>query len=688
MAEAKDKNASTGFAILDGMSNLSVLKQVGLMVGLAASIALGFWVVLWSQEPDYRPLFTDVSNLDASQVANVLQRENIRFKVDTDSGMIMVESDKINQARLKLAAEGLPTGDTMGYALLDKQEPFGTSQFMEKTRYYRSVEGELAKTISSMNRVRGARVHLAIPKRSVFINDNRKPSASVFVELYPGQSLDRMQVAAIVQLVASSIPELNEKQVTVVDQRGQLLTNNDGDTDLVVAARQFEYTKKIEDQYISRISNILDPIVGPNGYKVQVNADLDFNKTEQTSEYFNPDSSAVRSEQTLNEVVGGNGSAGGIPGALSNQPPGAVTVPQTTNANNANAANGTQQTKTSSSNGNVREEATRNFELDRTISHTRHQVGAIKRLTVAVVLDDKTVPAAATGANTGTAAGANATAPAAPKRVPISDAEMQRIRQLVQDAIGFNALNPHHIWIVVILVMAVGGIGHIATRALGARFGLPLAGFAGGFISSTVTIGSMGERARRMPQVMAAATAGAVLSTVATMVELTLLIGATSLAGLQALAIPFGCAAIAAVGYGIAFTLPALRQPPATEPQPGHAFHPGTALLFALLLSAILLASAALHAWLGDAGLLAGTMAAGFVDVQAPAVSAVSLSIGNGSGPAAAVLPVLAAFTTNTVSKIVFAITGGGRAFALRVVPGLVLVALAAWASMLLPSPP
>ena len=252
----------------------------------------------------------------------------------------------------------------------------------------------------------------------------------------------------------------------------------------------------------------------------------------------------------------------------------------------------------------------------------------------------------------------------------------------------FNALNPHHIWIVVILVMAVGGIGHIATRALGARFGLPLAGFAGGFISSTVTIGSMGERARRMPQVMAAATAGAVLSTVATMVELTLLIGATSLAGLQALAIPFGCAAIAAVGYGIAFTLPALRQPPATEPQPGHAFHPGTALLFALLLSAILLASAALHAWLGDAGLLAGTMAAGFVDVQAPAVSAVSLSIGNGSGPAAAVLPVLAAFTTNTVSKIVFAITGGGRAFALRVVPGLVLVALAAWASMLLPSPP
>lgn len=250
----------------------------------------------------------------------------------------------------------------------------------------------------------------------------------------------------------------------------------------------------------------------------------------------------------------------------------------------------------------------------------------------------------------------------------------------------FMALNPHHIWIVVLLVMAVGGLGHIATRALGARFGLPLAGFAGGFISSTVTIGSMGERARRNPEIMPAATAGAVLSTVATVIELALLIGATGFAGLRTLALPFGCAAIAAVIYGIAFTLPAMRQPPAQEPQPGRPFHPGTALLFALLLSAILVASAALRAWLGDAGLLAGALLAGFVDVQAPAVSAVALSLQpGGGGAAAAVIPVLAAFSTNTASKIVFAVIGGGPGFALRVVPGLLLVAAGAWLGLLVP---
>jgi len=251
----------------------------------------------------------------------------------------------------------------------------------------------------------------------------------------------------------------------------------------------------------------------------------------------------------------------------------------------------------------------------------------------------------------------------------------------------FAALNPHRIWIVVILVMAIGGLGHVAVRALGARFGLPLAGLAGGFVSSTVTIGSMGERAAKTPALLPAAAAGAVLSTVATMIELAVLVAATSLAGLQALALPFGCAAVAAVGYGIAFMLPAMTKPPDGEPPPGRAFHPGTALLFALLLATILLASAALQAWLGDAGLLVGALAAGFVDVQAPAVSAVSLTAAQGTaGAAAAVIPVLAAFSSNTVSKIVFAVLGGGRAFALRVVPGLLLVALAAWAGLLLPA--
>ncbi|HAU13915.1 MAG TPA: flagellar M-ring protein FliF, partial [Gammaproteobacteria bacterium] len=313
---ADDKtNESGGFAVLEGMGGLGVIKQIGLMIGLAISISLGLWVVLMSQEPDFRPLYTDISHLEAGQVADILQRENIRFKVDTTSGMLLVESDKIHQARMKLAAEGFPAGNTLGYELLDKEQGFGTSQFMEKTRYYRSIEGELARTISSMNRVRGARVHLAIPKRSVFVNDRRKPSASVFVELYPNQSLERMQVASIVHLVASSIPELEDKHVTVVDQRGQLLSETDADADIAVAAKQLDYAKSLEQKYIERIEGILDPIVGNDGFKVQVSADIDFSQTEQTSEFFSPDLPAVRSEQTLSEVVGAGGASAGIPGA-------------------------------------------------------------------------------------------------------------------------------------------------------------------------------------------------------------------------------------------------------------------------------------------------------------------------------------------------------------------------------------
>ena len=416
MAEENKDQPGSGFAVLDGLSSLGVMKQIGLMVGLAISIAVGLGAALWYQEPDFRPLYTDATHLEAGQVSDLLQRENIQFRVDTTSGMILVESDKIHQARMKLAAEGFPSGNTLGYELLDKEQGFGTSQFMEKTRYFRSIEGELARTISSMNAVRGARVHLAIPKRSVFVNDRRKPSASVFLELYPNQRLDRMQVASIVHLTASSIPELSDKDVTVVDQRGQLLSESDSSSDIALAAKQLDYTKTMEQKYVERISNILEPLVGRDGYKVQVSADIDFSLTEQTSEYFSPDLPAVRSEQTLSEVVGAGAGAGGIPGALSNQPPGAVTVPEQA----GEAAEG----EAAAAPGNVRKQATRNFELDRTISHTRHQVGDVKRLTVAVVIDNRYV--AKEGAEE-----------LQPEAIP--EPELERIRTLVRDAIGFNA---------------------------------------------------------------------------------------------------------------------------------------------------------------------------------------------------------------------------------------------------------
>ncbi|MCG8669021.1 MAG: flagellar M-ring protein FliF [Pseudomonadales bacterium] len=418
VAEEVVKPTTGMMAALEGAGGLSILRQIGLMIGLAASVAIGIAIALWSQESTYRPLYTDISHLEAGQVAELLDQEQIRYKIDTASGMLMVESARIHDARIKLAQEGFPTGKTIGYELLDKEQSFGTSQFMEKARYYRSIEGELARTIASMNRVRNARVHLAVPKRSVFVNDRRRPSASVFIELYNGQSLDKPQVAAIVHLVSSSIPELKESDVTVVDQRGNLLSEQDKDSDIAMAAKQFEYTQKIEDRLSMRISNILEPIVGPEGYTVQVAADIDFSIKEQTAESFNPELPAMRSEQTLNEFAG-SGGANGIPGALSNQPPGAVTVPE-----QAGAAGGAAEGGQS---GNVRRQATRNYELDRTISHTRHQVGNIKRLTVAVVLDDK-------WANVTDENGKSTRA----KR-PLSDAEIERINMLVRNAIGYSA---------------------------------------------------------------------------------------------------------------------------------------------------------------------------------------------------------------------------------------------------------
>ncbi|PCJ37040.1 MAG: flagellar M-ring protein FliF [Moraxellaceae bacterium] len=410
------------FAAMEGFGNLGAIKQVGLMVGLAFSVAAGFWLVLWAAEPDYRPFYTDISHLEAGQVADLLQKERIDFKIDTNSNMLLIEASRIHDARLLLAKEGFPTGKTLGYELLDKEQSFGTSQFMEKARYYRSVEGELARTVTAMNRVRSARVHLAIPKRSVFVGDSRRPSASVFVELYPGHSLEKMNVAAIVHLVASSVPELLDSEVTVVDQRGRLLSEDDENSDIAMAAKNFEYSRGMEELYISRVNGILEPILGRDNFRVQISTEIDFSVTEQTAEQFNPDLPAMRSEQTLNEYSGAGGPMG-IPGALSNQPPGAVTVPETAGGAGDQGGEGSS---------NVRRQATRNYELDRTISHTKNQVGKLMRLSVAVVVDDKLV----TGAD------------GKGVKQPLSDSEIERINILVKNAIGYSAVRGDSVSIV------------------------------------------------------------------------------------------------------------------------------------------------------------------------------------------------------------------------------------------------
>ncbi|MDO6564684.1 flagellar basal-body MS-ring/collar protein FliF [Amphritea sp. 1_MG-2023] len=411
---------ATGGSVAFGFNRLGLVRQLGLMVGLAATIAIGFAVVLWSQEPDYRVLYNNISYADANPIVEQLQLNAIPYKFDSTGHNILVAEEYLHKARLRLAAEGFNGDNTVGFELLDKEQGLGTSQFMETARYRRGLEGELARTVTSMLAVRSARVHLALPKQSVFIRDQRKPTASVFLDLVAGRRLEAIQVEAIANLVASSIPELSSEDVTVVDQKGRLLNTRDMDTDVVLAAKQLEYTRRIEETLVNRVNSILQPVVGLGRYRAEVSADIDFTAVEQTDEIYNPDLPALRSEQTLDESTTGQAAAKGVPGALSNQPPGASSVPET-------GASGIQNEGVveRSASKNARSQATRNYELDRSISYTKHQMGQIKRLSVAVVVDD--IPTA----------GANG---AEKVRAAWDQNELDRLSILVKDAVGYSAL--------------------------------------------------------------------------------------------------------------------------------------------------------------------------------------------------------------------------------------------------------
>ncbi len=411
-----DSNSTPANDLIEGFNSLNLIRQAGLMVGLAASVAIGFAVVLWTQGEDYRPLYGSLDRLDSSEVVDILEANDITFKIDGASGALLVAEQDVHTARLKLAEAGLPGDKSVGFELLDQEQPLGTSQFMEGARYRRSLEGELARTVTSIHAVRSARVHLAIPKRSVFVRAPRRPSASVFVELFPGRGIKPKQVKAIANLVASSIPELTLENITVVDQKGNLLTTGDEDEEMLMAGKQRDYTRKIESDISSRINSILNPVVGAGRYKAEVSADVDFTEVEQAEEIFNPDLPAIRSEQTLEEARVGQGGAAGIPGALTNQPPANGAAPEVADPNNPAAAGAGSQ--------NSRKQATRNFELDRTVSYTKHQLGKVRRLSVAVVVDDRVSVDSESGDEV---------------RTPWTDNDLERLAILVRDAVGFSA---------------------------------------------------------------------------------------------------------------------------------------------------------------------------------------------------------------------------------------------------------
>ena len=442
-AKSGSKSPLMGLSILQNLSQMTMLRQVGLLVGLAASVAIGFAVVLWSQQPDYRPLYGSLAGMDTKQVIDTLTTANIPYTVEPNSGALLVKADDQSRARIALASAGVaPSDGNVGYESLDKEQGLGTSQFMETARYRRSLEGELARTIGSLNNIRAARVHLAIPKSSVFVRDERRPTASVLVEMYPNRTLDAGQVSAIVNLVATSVPELNKSSVSVVDQKGTLLSAQLEDNALTMAGKQYDYSRRMESMLTQRVHNILQPVVGSDRFKAEVSADLDFSAVESTSEQFNPDQPALRSEQSTSEQRSSASGPSGVPGALSNQPPAPATAPQNATQGQAAAgaiqagqplldANGQQimdpatgQPMLAPYPADKRQQSTKNFELDRSISHTKQQQGRLSRLSVAVVVDDQAKVNPADGTVT---------------LAPWTTQELARFTRLVQDAVGFDA---------------------------------------------------------------------------------------------------------------------------------------------------------------------------------------------------------------------------------------------------------
>jgi flagellar M-ring protein FliF len=389
--------------------------RLPLIVGAALLATIVAGAVLFGRSPDYKILYANVSDRDGGAIVASLQQMNVPYKFTEGSGSILVPADKAAEARLKLAAQGLPKAGGVGFELLDNQR-FGTSQFAEQINYQRGLEGELARSIESIGSVQSARVHLALPKQSLFVRDQKKPSASIVLALHPGRSVDEGQVSAIVHLVSSSVTDMDAKSVTVVDQRGNLLSAANS------AARgldgsQLKYVDSVEQSYVHRIENILQPITGAGNVRAQVAADVDFSVVEATDEKYTPNAdpakSAIRSQQSSESSQDGASGAGGVPGALSNQPPLNATAP----LNASSAAVATAR----AGRGSNRKDSTVNYEVDRSIRHTQQSAGAVKRLSVAVVVNNREV--VKNGAKS---------------MVPLSAAEVEQVRNLVKQAMGFN----------------------------------------------------------------------------------------------------------------------------------------------------------------------------------------------------------------------------------------------------------
>ena len=410
-------------------------------LSMVAAIAVAGWT--WTRTPTFAVLFTNVSERDGGNIIAALQQMNMPFKFSESGGAILVPQQQVHELRMRLASQGLPKGGLVGFELMETQK-LGMSQFIEQINFQRALEGELSRSIQSLAAVQGARVHLAMPKQTGFMRDEQKPSASVVLNIHPGRNLDPNQVAGIAHMVASSVPHLPAANVSVIDQSGNLLSAEKGNgRNAGLDATQLKYMQEIEASTVRRIENILAPMVGPGNFRAQVTADIDFSQAEQVAETYRPNATpeiSIRSQQ-VSESGGGSPAAAGVPGALSNQPPVPATAPLTTppapgtpgapagttapattasGATGASAAAATAATAANTAAG--RRDATTNYELDKTIRHVRQPVGAIKRLSVAVVINHRKTVAQDGKASYKALAGK----------------EMAQINDLVKEAMGFN----------------------------------------------------------------------------------------------------------------------------------------------------------------------------------------------------------------------------------------------------------
>ncbi|HYR25517.1 MAG TPA: flagellar basal-body MS-ring/collar protein FliF, partial [Aquabacterium sp.] len=401
---------------------LPTQRKVMLAGGVAALLAIFAALLIWGREPDYRVLYTNLSDKDGGAILAQLQQMQVPYKHADGGAAILVPADKVHDVRLKLASAGLPKGSVVGFELMENQK-FGTTQFQERLNFQRGLEGELVRSIQALSSVQSARVHLALPNQNGFFREQQKASASVVLTLYPGRTLDRAQLAGIVHLVSSSVPEMSPKAVSVVDQTGTLLSGPAEATDQQgLDAQQLQYVRQMEANYTQRIKDILEPVVGKDNLRAQVTAELDFSQVESTAEEYRPNQgpdarASVRSQQTSEQSGQGTPTPSGVPGATTNQPP----VPATAPINGASQPLQTAQGG-GTQGGNSRREAVTNYEVDKTVRVTRNATGTIKRLNAAVVLNHRTVTDAKGKTST----------------QPIPQEELDKLTALVREAIGVD----------------------------------------------------------------------------------------------------------------------------------------------------------------------------------------------------------------------------------------------------------